>query len=988
MPPVIVAAVAIAASYGAAASAVAAGIVAAGSIGAAVIGAVAATAVSFVGNAIIASTTNQAAKQQLSNQLLTVREPVAPWPVIFGQARVGGTITFLSIGGFNDPNDNEILNAVVTIAGHQVHAITAVYFDGTPVPFDPVTGVVTSGKYAGLAGIFPYLGDPAINGYTRLAFNDPAHWTLNHRQSGRAGVYLQLFADPNAFPSGMPNVTFDILGYQAIYDPRTGTTGFTNNAALCVAAYLSDNTFGFGADPVAEFSAADLIEAANICDTIIAMPGQFSTFTADPATSQISFIFSAFINPDGTVGTVPVLGDQVQLSVVGGALPGGLSAATNYYWVPISGIFGAFVPIGKLATSLTNARAGIAVTITDTGSGVLTLTQTGQPQFLCNGAFTTDQAPVNILQSLLTSMGASASRAIWISGAWVIRAGAYRTPTVTLNESDVRRDGFKVLTTVSRRESYNSIKGVFSSPANNWQPSDFPAFTDPTYLAADNNHPSWFDLNLPFTIDPTAAQRIARMELNRSRREITVAQYPCKLTGYQVQAGDTVMVTNARLGWSSKVFDVVNAQLVMEQDQAGGMVLGCDLALREIDASAFLWDQTNAVAAKSAPRTTLPSAFYVPAAPGVPVIVEQLYVTRQNAVKSQALITAAPSTNIFVDTYQFESSPTGADDWTILGSPSTPSLTVFDIAPGIYDFRVKAIIARSGTASPYATFAMQPILGLGAPPADPTGLTGAAISGFAHLTFDPSPDLDVQIGGYGRVRWTPLQLSAAYQNGIDMGVKISPTASQVSLPLAGGTYMMKWVDSTGNESVNAAMWATNAPSVLSFANGTTVTENPTFGGSKVNCAASAGTLALTGASLVDGEANWDAIPNFDAEGGINSSGTYTFASGIDLGSVRSARMSGSVQAAVANISSNIDSRGGFVDDWLDWDGSVAAEGGAQLWIRWTDTDPTLSPTWSAWERFVIADFNHRAFQFQLSLTSLDPAYNVQVTALSATSAFN
>lgn len=988
MPPVIVAAVAIAASYGAAASAVAAGIVAAGSIGAVVIGAVAATAVSFVGNAIIASTTNQAAKQQLTNQLLTVRQPVAAWPVIFGQTQVGGTITYLGTRGFNDVNDNEILDVIITIAGHQIQAITMMYFDGIPVPLDPARPTAVTGKYKDHVTVIQYLGDPTINGYTALAANDPAHWTSAHRQSGRAGVYLQLFADPNAFPSGLPNVTFDVLGYQAVYDPRTGTRGFTNNAALCVAAYLSDNTFGFGADPVAEFSAADLIEAANICDTIIPMPGGTLLFSVDPVTSQVQLVGSAFTNPDGTQAGAPVLGDQVQVSSSGGVLPTGLTAGTNYYWIPIFGIFGVTSPLGKLASSLANARAGIAVNYADAGSGIQTMTQTGQPQFLCNGSFTTDQAPVNILQTLLTSMGGSGARAIWISGAWVLRAAAFRTPTVTLTENDVRKDGFKVLTTVSRRESYNSIKGVFSSPANNWQPSDFPAYSDPTYLAADNNQPSWFDLNLPFTIDPTAAQRIARMELNRSRREITIAQYPCKLTGYQVQAGDTVMITNSRLGWSSKVFDVVNAQLVMEQDQGGGMVIGCDLALREIDANAFVWAPSNAQGSKAATRSTLPSAFYIPAAPGVPVITEQLYVTRQNAVKSQANIIVAASTNIFVDTYQFESSPTGEDDWTILGTASTPSLIVYDIAPGTYDFRVKAIIARSGTQSAYATFLMQPILGLGAPPADPTNLTGAAISGFAHLTFDPSPDLDVQIGGYGRVRWTPLQTSAAYQNGIDMGVKISPTATQVSLPLAGGTYMMKWVDSTGNESVNAAMWATNAPSVLSFTSGTTITESPTFGGTKVNCAASAGTLALTGASLVDAEADWDAIPNFDAEGGINSSGTYSFASGIDLGSVRSARLTGSVQAAVSNISSNIDSRGGNVDDWLDWDGSVAAEGGAQLWIRWTDTDPAGSPTWSAWERFVIADFNHRAFQFQLSLTSLDPAYNVQVTALSVTSAFN
>jgi hypothetical protein len=417
-------------------------------------------------------------------------------------------------------------------------------------------------------------------------------------------------------------------------------------------------------------------------------------------------------------------------------------------------------------------------------------------------------------------------------------------------------------------------------------------------------------------------------------------------------------------------------------------VLGCDLGLREVDANAYAWDASNARGTDAAPRTTLPSAFRVPDAPGVPHITEQLYVTRQNAVKSQALISAAATPNAFVDLYQFEMSPAGLGQWQILGTAAEPALTVFDIAPGTYDFRVKAVISRTGTSSAYAMFQNQQILGLGAPPADVGNLTGAAISGFAHLTFDPAPDLDVQIGGFGRVRWTPVVVSPAYQNGIDMGLKIAPTATSVSLPLAGGTYMMKWVDSTGHESVTAALWSTNAPSVLSFANGVTVTESPSFGGSKTDCAATGGVLKINGASLIDGEADWDAIPNFDAEGGILASASYAFASGIDLGSVLPARLAGSVQCSVDNIASDIDSRGGDVDDWIDWDGSVAAEGGAQLWTRWTDTDPALSPTWSGWERLAIADFNHRAFQFKLDLMSNDPAYNVSVTALSVTANHN
>src|SRR5216684_3999691 len=104
MPPVLIAIVAY---------------VAAGAIGASgVWGALAALAITIVGNAVLASASNTgAAAQRMSNQLLTVRQPVAPWPVIFGQAHVGGTITYLGVRSLTSQNANEALDIIVTIAG-------------------------------------------------------------------------------------------------------------------------------------------------------------------------------------------------------------------------------------------------------------------------------------------------------------------------------------------------------------------------------------------------------------------------------------------------------------------------------------------------------------------------------------------------------------------------------------------------------------------------------------------------------------------------------------------------------------------------------------------------------------------------------------------------------------------------------------------------------------------------------------------------------
>lgn len=63
-------------------------------------------------------------------------------------------------------------------------------------------------------------------------------------------------------------------------------------------------------------------------------------------------------------------GLKVQVSNSGGALPGGLAAATDYYVIKLS------ADTFSLASSLVNAVAGTAINITDAGTGTQTVTPT------------------------------------------------------------------------------------------------------------------------------------------------------------------------------------------------------------------------------------------------------------------------------------------------------------------------------------------------------------------------------------------------------------------------------------------------------------------------------------------------------------------------------------------------------------------------------------------------------------------------------------
>jgi hypothetical protein len=70
------------------------------------------------------------------------------------------------------------------------------------------------------------------------------------------------------FPSGIPSsIAFDVLGKE-VYDPRTSTTGYSNNPALCARDFITDTEFGLGADP-ATIDDDTVTAAANICEETV-----------------------------------------------------------------------------------------------------------------------------------------------------------------------------------------------------------------------------------------------------------------------------------------------------------------------------------------------------------------------------------------------------------------------------------------------------------------------------------------------------------------------------------------------------------------------------------------------------------------------------------------------------------------------------------------------------------------------------------------------
>ena len=264
--------------------------------------------------------------------------------------------------------------------------------------------------------------------------------------------------------------------------------------------------------------------------------------------------------------------------------------------------------MGMTTAEMDDTAFGAAANICDENveiKPVTTPTPTEENRYEANGVVSTSASPDENIGKLLSAMGGLIA---YTGGKIAPYAAAYRIPTVTFTEKHFVGP-ISVQTRTSARDRVNSVKGVYLSEINNWQVTDFPTITDATYVSDDNGSVFFRDVVLPFTTSSSCAQRLAVIELRRAREEITfTARF--RLEAMQVRAGDTVMITNAKLGWSSKVFEV------MEWNFASGgnpPEVFVDMTLRETDSSVYSWNVTDEIYTAGALNTTLPNPFTIAA---------------------------------------------------------------------------------------------------------------------------------------------------------------------------------------------------------------------------------------------------------------------------------------------------------------------------------------------------------------------------------------
>ncbi len=605
-----------------------------------------------------------------------------------------------------------------------------------------------------------------------------------------------------------------------------------------------------------------------------------------------------------------------------------------------------------------------------------------EDRYTCNGVFETSEPPKDILKKLLSSC---AGKLVYQGGQWSLYVGAYVAPTISFDEDDLD-GGLQVTTQVGRRNIFNTVRSVYVDPLSLYQPTDAPVITNSTYVSQDQSEVIAKDFDFSFTTSAATAQRLAKIELEKVRQQITVIMPVSLANGFRVQAGDNISVTNTRMGWSSKVFSVEEWKISIRGD-GDNQTLGIDLVLRETASTLYNWTASSEeTTVDAAPNTTFPDPFTA-AAPTSLSAAESLYITTNGSgVKNRVTLSWTASADKFAMEYQVEYKLSADSTWIQAGSALGGAVThpINDIASGTYDFRVKQT-NTIGVSSSYVTITNQVISGLTANPADITGLSVVALNNQAHISWDLATDLDVRHGGKVRFRHSSVSDgTATWESSTDIGAAVAGHNTDTALPLISGTYMARAVDSTGNESLGTASFAiTTVPNITQMNLIHTVTCNPTFTGTLTGLDVADGKLKFESAENFDSRnTNIDSWTFFDSFSGVDVAGTYEF-DGFDLGGVLTSRVTHNLTFTTFLIGDYLDSRSGNVDDYDDWD-NQPADLNLDLYVATTNDQVSASPSWSNWTKFKTGDFTCRGYKFKLVVSSVDDDHQFNLSALSVT----
>ena len=788
----------------------------------------------------------------------TIRQTLAMRDYVYGRTQKSGALIYHYTSG-----DNQFYYQAIVVASHKIQEIEKITIADFDMPISACFATDTSYSTTGVThykcdrGLFADhmwldigLGTTGNQANTRFVSECGGTFSSTDKFEEMAVIYLKLKHNPELF-SNVPNVKVTMKGKSDIVDTRDSSTAYTANAALCANDYIKDNIVGLNMG-AARITTATVDTSADVCDESVPINDRYSEtpildITAGTEVSEKHSAVSAADNSTATTWNGTTASDYIEISYSSAEQVNKIimTAPTEHNgiympsaWTLKGSNTGAF---GGEETTITS-QSGLSWTggeekewefanassyvynrlevSTTTQSSLqvgilrmLTL-ETSENRYEINGAFSADSKPEDILDSMFMAMAGALS---YTNGKLRMVPGEYQTPAITITEDQVLSP--MNLSRPGRRDKFNAVRGVYIKELNNWKSSDFPHVTNSTYETADGER-LYADLEMPFTITESAAQRIGKIQLERARQDIS-CEILLSIDLWDIAAGDTVMLTYSPWGFSSKVFDVTERSTVIIDDGAGGKIIALRVSLRETASTVYSWSLEETTV-DPAPNTNLPNASVVDSPLSITLDSTEANLIRgaNGRLVTRIKVSWDLPTNVFVTEggvaeiqYKLSSSSTWLSARSVDGGQNFGYVVDVDDRE-TYDVRVRFLNTQR-SKSDFTTESNHVVIGKTTPPprvqdfvASPNGIN-------VSFAWTESSVLDVRgyeirFGPQG-VQWkdaTPLETE-----------KQGNAITSSSVPPGTWSFLIKAIDAVGLysniASVSGPITVSNANSILS-----------------------------------------------------------------------------------------------------------------------------------------------------------------------------
>ncbi|MEL6754936.1 MAG: phage tail protein [Pseudomonadota bacterium] len=225
-----------------------------------------------------------------------------------------------------------------------------------------------------------------------------------------------------------------------------------------------------------------------------------------------------------------------------------------------------------------------------------------QDRYAMNGFIFADEVFRDVIRRICDHMNA---RPADFGGLISMIDGESKVPVLTLDRSDQIDESAEVYKPKAPySQIVGGVEGRYQDPANNYQPTDYPRYTEAAWKTQDGGETKFVTRDFDYEINQERAERLASLHAKRARRQATLSGvYP--LSALILEEGDWFTRTGGKFG-AGKVFEVVGSPVLDVE------TMTVAIQSIEVDPDDSAWDESTATDQAASPDAD-------PTAPALPV---------------------------------------------------------------------------------------------------------------------------------------------------------------------------------------------------------------------------------------------------------------------------------------------------------------------------------------------------------------------------------